>query len=255
MAQEMSECPKKPRISHKWYYIVYFKSFFHPKLYPVKFANRNAAKRAIRVSISKKNRAFYEVISGKKLGDFNFAFLLKLGSIKKFTKYEYDKSKDSPQKRKSQRTLARRRLRRMGMLTPVQNKQSVIGTTKYVKLIKNTQEVAKNPNTIAVAFQLERKNKRLYYVILKKYQSPKKGILFKIRALRINMKTKAMKVVWIQIYNIDVIKPILFTEILQIYGNRLPLDRCREEGLRLDYWKQKTLLKRVLKTLPDTTNP
>ena len=207
------------RLFDKYYYIVYFRDFITPPLYPVYFTNRQAAKRAIRATVSKNKRVFYDVIKGSKLKDFELQFMFSLGNLGKFTKYEYP----SDMRRKSFRTKMRRRLRRMGMLTPAMNKYSVKKSSPYIKVIQNRQKVANSPNTIAKAFRLERKPKHIYYLIQDKKLSKKKGILFEIDALMVNMKTKAVIEKRVQVYRNDIVIPYLTTEIHEAYGGPIKL--------------------------------
>jgi hypothetical protein len=206
---------QKMRLLDKYYYIVYFRDFIKPKIYPVYFVNRNAAIRAIKVSVGKKKRPFYDVLKGSKLKDFKFQFMFRLGHIGDFTKYEYPK--DLKIARKSFRTKMRRRLRRMGMLTPIRNKYDVRQPPAYIKLIHNRQKVANCPNTIARCFRLERKPKHIYYRVLDKKLSKKKGILFEVQANRIDMKTGLIKKQKVQIKRNDIVIPYLLTEVEKMY--------------------------------------
>lgn len=205
----------------KYYYIVYFRDFTKPKLFPVYFTNKNAARRAIRKKVAKKLRAYYEVIKGSKLKDFQDSFLFYLGNLGVFTKYDYPDNLSTRQKRKSFRTRLRRRLRRMGMLTPAKNKYSVRDSPRYIKLIENRQKVAMSPNTQAKAFRLERKSKDIYYLILDKKLSKKRKVLFEVQALQVNMKTKAICTKHVNIYKNDIIIPYLVTEVNKIYGTAI----------------------------------
>lgn len=233
-------------IIDKYYYIVNFKYFLKPRVYPVYFTSKASAKRAIKENVkSRKKQGNYEIIQGKKLKEFSFTFVLKLGKLGEFNKWEYPKELNTQEKRKSYRTLLRRRLRRMGMLTPIKPKNT-IGQISQVRLIKNKQAVADSPNTAALAFRLERKNKNYHYIILSKKISKKKGLLFKIKALKVDMRLKTIKPCGINIQRNDLIIPYLITEIIQLYGKEQDiLDACRRKGLKLDCREQKIVLTKM----------
>lgn len=228
------EFPIKP----EYWYVISFGNFIHLTLFPVYFVNKQAAKRAITSNIPRKAQGKYEVMSGKKLKDFSFRYKINLGRLHKFTKYIYE---DIPkgQRRKTYRTVMRRRLRKMGMLTLIKPKNHITRGIKQTRLIKNKQRIAIAPETWAVSFQLERKPNRYIYLILKKKLSEKKRVLFEIRALRIDMEKAICKKVNIQVYNKDVVRPVLITEIIDaikdistpIHGR---LKRyCRKRGLKI----------------------
>lgn len=223
MAQKSSEANagREKVILKDKYYVVYFRSFIKPVIYPVYFTNKNAAKRAIRKKVSKKNRSYYEIVRGTKLQDFEFSFIFKLGNWGEFNKYDYPKELSTGQGRKSYRTRMRRRLRRMGMLTLAKQKYSVRDDPKYIKLIKNRQKVAMCKNSLAKAFRLERKPAHYYYMILNKEISRKKGILFEVEAIRVNMKTKEVKNLKVNVFKNDIIIPHLITEVQQLYGSEI----------------------------------
>jgi hypothetical protein len=231
----------------KYFYIINFKYFLKPRIYPVYFTSKQAAKRAIRENIkSKKDRALYEIVKGSKLKDFDCTYVFKLGKLGEFKKWEYTPELDTKQKRKSYRTLLRRRLRRMGMLTPVKPKYNVDKPLEQVRLIKNKQWIADSPNTMAMCFRLERKNKNWHYIIIKKKISKKKGILFEIKALRVDIRTKQLKFCKISIQRKDLIIPYLLTETIQLYGKEQDiLDACRGKGISLDYRTQKSVLTKM----------
>jgi len=216
----------------RYYYIINFKYFLRPRIYPVYFVNRAAAKRAIAQNVpSFKERAFYEVIRGKKLKDFEATYVLKLGRLGKSTKYNYNLNYKGLS-RKAYRTEVRRRLRRMGMLTNVRSRYKVEEEPGIVKYKRNKQWVANTPDTWATTFQLERKPKKVYYIILKKWLSLRKGFLFKVKVLRVDVKHKTIKKQVINIKRKDIIIPYLTPEIVKLYGKEL-VARCTAEGVRL----------------------
>lgn len=234
------------RLLDKYYYVVSFRDFIKPKIYPVFFTNKKAAKRAIRVHVGKKRRPFFDVLKGSKLKDFELSFMFTLGALGKFTKYDYPKELDTIQKRKNFRTIMRRRLRRMGMLTPAMSKYHVRKSSPYIKLIQNRQWVADSPYTIAKVFRLERKPSHIYYIILSKELSRKKGILFEVDSLRVDVKRNLVDYKKVQIYRNDIIIPYIMTDLIQLYGAHI-LDIYRKEGLR--FFKRKRDKEKIHQTV------
>lgn len=232
-------------VINKYYYIVNFEYFTRPRIYPVYFTNKKAAQRAIKQNVkSTKNRAFYEIIKGSKLLEFECTYVLRLGRMREFTKYTYSPGLNTIQKRKSYRTLMRRRLRRMGMLTLVRNKFRVEEKPMVVKLIKNTQKVANSPTTQSVVFRLERKNKNIYYIIRKKKISQKKGILFEVKAWKVDVRKKTMESVNIQIQRKDVIIPHLITELIEVNEKFNSIFRQFRKGtVKINKRKKETILR------------
>jgi hypothetical protein len=233
---------------NSYYYLVYFRDFFKPIIYPVYFINKAAANRALKAHVGKKKRVYYQVVRGEKLQEFEFKHLFTLGNLGKFTKYAYTTEMNTKQKRKNFRTILRRRLRRMGMLTLVKNKQSVRHTPQYIKVIKNRQMVAANPYTLSNGFRLERKPKHIYYLIIEKAISKLKGVLWEMTVFQVDMKSKSIKTKKLKVKRNDVVIPHLLTEIIILYGNEEHImDAYRAEGIRFNHPKQKDLLTRMRK--------
>lgn len=232
-------------VIHKYYYIINFKYFTRPRIYPVYFTNKAAAKRAISQNIkSLKERAYYEIIQGKKLVDFECTYVLRLGRLGEFTKYNYPEYLETIQQRKSYRTLMRRRLRRMGMLTDVQNKYRIGEKGKRTQLIHNTQKVADSPTTRSVGFRLERKNKNVYYIIKDKKISKKKGILFELKAWKLDIKKKTVGLISLKIQRKDVIIPYLITEISKKYNDlKLSINRFAKGSVKIHKGEKERFLK------------
>lgn len=221
----------------RYYYIVNFKVFTRPRVYPIYFTNSNAAKSALKMVIkSPQEKAFYEVLRGKKLKEFHVNYVIKLGTIPQFTKYAYPENKKSHQDRKSYRTLLRRRLRRMGMLTLVKNKYR-IGKEKIIKPINNTQIVAKSPTTAAKVIQVERMGLNRYFVILEKELLKKKGFLWKISTIEYNLTNRSFRKRFIKIRRKDLIIPHLLNILNNLYGPNY-LDRIRKKGFGNNNQKQ-----------------
>jgi len=220
---------------NKYYYIINFENFIKPRIYPVHFTNRVAAKRAIKANFpSKKKRVFFEIIRGDKLKQFEATRVFCLGRLPKATKYDYPAGVTSHEEKKNYRTILRRRLRRMGMLTLVRSKFGVEERIPWTRLIENRQEVARSPYTLAKAFRLERKPKEIYYIIINKHISQKKGALFIVETLQVNIRTQQIRKQTIKVRRKDVIIPYLLTELFKLYGNdKKLLDTCRREGLKI----------------------
>lgn len=181
-----------------YYYVIDFRRLMDPVLMPIYFPNSRAAKRVINANYPNRNTSrMFSVMSGKKLKKRVLNYRIGSGNyLRKGGKYPYPGHKMSVQEKKSFRTLLRRRLRRMGLYTTNKAKYEYSeGTAKKIKAIKNFQKVAKNKNSDAKVFRLDRKPRHFYYIILKKCQTAKRGKLFKIRTLQVNTKTgKYLKV-------------------------------------------------------------
>lgn len=198
----------------KYFYIIDFRRFMFPVLMPVYFPNRNTAKRLLDVNITNRNiRKMLSVYSGKKIKKEKLKYKIGWGNyFHKGGKYLY-KPNMTNQEKKSMRTLLRRRLRRMDLFTTNKAKFRYDNKGKKVKHRKNYQKVAKSPNTDAKVFQLDRKPRYYYYIILKKSFSRKMGKLFKIRAIRVNIKTGVWNKVTIYTQRNDIFFPELLANL------------------------------------------
>lgn len=195
-------------IKVKFFYIINFSNLMRPKLMPIYYPTRNTAKRVLRENVkSHEKRKKYTIYSGYKIRDENLEYVI--GSGSKFInggKYPYPHKKMTPQERKSFRTLLRRRLRRMDLLTNNQAKfRYDEKTIKRIKHKPNHQIVAKSPATDAKCFWLERGSRHTWYIVLSKRRSFKVGKLFRIRAIRIGLKTGKWKKVTIYLRTTDII--------------------------------------------------
>lgn len=206
-------------VYNKYWYLVDFKNLLKVRLFPYYFISKQAAKRAKELNFSKANQKFVEVLKGTKVKSFFLAYAMGK-TLGKDTKYTYPDFLISRQERKSFRTLMRRRLRRMGLLTLVKPKRSVKHLPSYIKPIKNKQKVANSPNSIAKVFQIDRKNPKYYYLILEKSLAKKKGKLFKIKCLRFDKTTAELKKVVIYTLRTDILIPYLITELSHIMYER-----------------------------------
>lgn len=229
----------------EYWYIIWLRDFRFITLYPVYFINKESAKRAVRIYFSTNKRHRYTVISGRELKQYKLNYLIKLGKMNRFTKYDFPKDA-TPQQRKTRRTVIRRRLRRMGMLIPKKHKIGIKDNVKQARLLINTQDVANSPNTDARAFRLERKPKRYYYIIISKEKGHKNGVAFKVEVVRYNSKTGKYKKLLMNIYNKDVLIPHLVSEVLaqSINNNNYEKFRkyCLTKGIRLHKTKKRKVL-------------
>lgn len=215
-------------IKLKYWYIIYFKDFIRINLYPVIFISKKGAKRALRLHIDKVHLHRYQVIKGSKLKTYQLKYQLSLGPLSKFTKYEYPADKLTHQERKTYRTVMRRRLRRMDILTLIKPKLRITEKSKQNRWKKNQQKVAKNKNSQARVIQLERKATKYFYMVLQKTRSESNGILFRIESLRFNSKTQELKHIYLNIKNNDIIKPFLIKDLLNLCNEETTKQRILE---------------------------
>lgn len=185
-----------------------------PVLMPVFFPNKRAANRVLTANYPNRNtRRLFSVLNGKELKKHVLNYRIGYGNyLIKGGKYPYPVMEMTPQQKKSFRTLLRRRLRRMGLYTTNTVKYEYsTGKAKKIKAIKNYQRVANNKNSDAKVFRIDRKPRHLYYIILKKCQTSKRGKLFKIRAIRVDIKRGEWKKITIYTNRND----IFFPELLE----------------------------------------
>lgn len=230
----MTTLTNKPLLDY--WYIMDLRNLLSPELYPVYFTSKRAAFRAIKTHVLKRTWYKYSVVKGDKLTDYKYTYNLTLGNMGKFCKYNYPPGLETPQQRKSYRTLLRRRLRRMGMLTLTQSKKTIDKKPGVTKLIKNTQKVAMSPNTDAGVFQIERKPPNYFYLKLKQMESHKAKVLFEVEVIRFNIKTGEFKELLLQIKKKDIIIPYLKTQLWEKAKNskhgKAFLEYCRAKNYR-----------------------
>jgi hypothetical protein len=203
-------------VKEQYYYIIDFRNLFRPVLLPVYFVNKNAAKRALQVNVPKRERRKkYSIMKGVTLKKTPMKYRLREGKLALFTKYQYPDQRETLQQRKTYRTIMRRRLRRMNLLTLIKPKRKITDAVTQVKFKHNNQKVAKSPRSIARAFWLERKGPDKVYLILKKELTKKRGKLFHIKTIEINFKTQEFRKRWIYTQRNDVIVPMILTEIIK----------------------------------------
>lgn len=196
----------------KYYYLVDFKNLLKVRLLPYYFLNKNAAKRAIRDNYPKKSHKYIEVLRGKKVKKFFLTYRMKEG-LAGFTKYDYPLERLTSQQKKTYRTVIRRRLRRMGLLTLVKPKKSIKSKPDYIKPITNKQKVAQNKNSAAKVIQIERKPKQYYYLVLTKEMARKKKYLFSLECIKFDNNKGTMKKVKLHTRRTDVLIPFLITDL------------------------------------------
>jgi len=214
------------KVYSKYWYLVDFTKLTKVKLLPFYFLNPKSAKRALKANYPKKKRKFIEVMKGSKVKDFFLIYCMgnRLG---KYTKYEYSPEKMTHQERKSHRTLMRRRLRRMGLLTLVNPKKSVRDKPDYIKPIINKQKVANSPKSIAKVIRIERKPSRYYYLIHNVKLAKKKKVLWEIEGLRYNATTGEIKKVKVKVYRTDLLIPYLLTDLEDIIYEKIKQEPTR----------------------------
>lgn len=205
-------------VKQKYYYILDFRKFMRPKLIPVYFVNREAAKRVLKANIANRNtRRLFSIIKGITIKNEDIPYTIAYGNyFYRGGKYIYPDTLRTVQGKKSFRTLLRRRLRRMGLQSTNKVKYRYDERVKKVTYKENHQKVAKNKNSDAKVFQLDRKPKRYYYIILKKRPSTKSGKLFKIKCIQVNVKTGEFKKVTIHTNRNDIFLPELLENLKKI---------------------------------------
>jgi hypothetical protein len=237
-------------IKIKYWYIVHLMDYVSIQLFPVYFINKVAAKRALHKNVPFRKMGKYLIMSGKKLKQYELKYLIRLGPLPKFTKYEYPKPTNQMTRleKRNFRTIFRRRLRRMGMLIPKKHKINIKENVKHARLKVNKQKVANSPYSEARVFQLDRKPKHYYYILLRKTRSKKNKVALECKVVKVNIKTGEFKKILLNIYNSDVITPYLLSELyklLKIKGNEYyqPIKRyCNKKGLKVSKAKQKEVL-------------
>jgi hypothetical protein len=199
-----------------YFYIVSFEDFLKPKLLPVYFVNKNAAKRVLKSNVGPKAMGRFRILSGRVIRNEHIPYVLGFGVFGQVEgKYPLDK-KMTPQEKKSLRTMVRRRLRRMGILSTNKAKFRLNERVKMVKYKPNTQIVAQNKNSDAKVFQLDRKPSRYYYILIRKSLSKKSGKLFRLLCIQVNIKTGAHKKMVIHSKRNDIFIPHLLEELKKL---------------------------------------
>lgn len=207
-------------IKNKYWYIIYYKDFVSINLYPVIFISKQGAKRSLKLHIHRVHENKYQVIKGVKLKEYRLKYNLSLGVMSKFFKYEYPTHILTPKERKNYRTIQRRRLRRMDILTLIKPKIKITEKPKQNRWKRNKQKVANSPGSAARIIQLERKSKRYFYLILKKIRSTKKGILFCLETLRYDKNTGELEKMKLSIRTSDLVKPFLLKDLLNLCNEK-----------------------------------
>ena len=210
---------KYPIIKDK-YYILDFSDLSRVRVLNFYFLNRRAAEKCIDVNfVRKKDRKYYAVVIGKDVADEITRDKERKASI--FTKYDYPVDRMTRQERKTYRTVMRRRLRRMDLLTLVKPRKHFKKKPDYIKHIKNKQKVAMSPNTAAKVIQVQRKNPKYYYLILEKSLSDKKGLLFILNCLRFDRRSGDMKQVTLKIKRTDLLIPHLIWDLEKMIHEKI----------------------------------
>lgn len=200
-----------------YYYIINLTNLFKPIILPVYFVNKVAANRAIKTNVPKlQERKKYSVIRGNKLKVMDMKYRIAEGVMRFFSKYDYEPNM-TRRERMRIRQSHRRRLRRMNLYAKIKVKKHIKEPVKQVKYIKNTQKVSTSPKTKAKAFTIERKGLNWVYIVLKSGLTKRTGKLFRIYALRINLKQGGrFKRKWIYTQRNDILHPLLITQVIEL---------------------------------------
>lgn len=219
----------------KYYYIVSFKDLLNVRLFPHYYLNRNAAKRAIKANFPKKKWKRYQVMRGSQLRDYNLVYSMSRG-LGKFTKYEYPDDRVTKQKRKTYRTVMRRRLRRMGLLTLGKPKKSIKSQPDIIKPIKNKQKVAMNKNSAAKVIRIERLPSHYYYLVLSAKPAKKKGYLFRLKVLKFDKLKGSIKKMILITRRTDILIPYLITDLEYLIYEQI--QKCPNKRKAIAYYSK-----------------
>jgi len=204
------------KIYKSYWYVLDFTNFQKPTVLPIYFLSKKLAKEGIRRGVKKNLRRYYRPIQGKVIIKHEFPVVFKKGTWKKVTKYDYPTDRLTAQQKKTFRTVMRRRLRRMGILSIVRPKLKITEKPKIIKEVVNRQKVAKNKNSEAKIFQLQRKPRHIFYFLVRKRLSAASGKLFLLNVIRINLKDGSLMEIELETKRHDLIRPILLSEFKKI---------------------------------------
>lgn len=207
-------------VHNKYWYIVDFRNFLKPKLLPHFYTSDKAANRSIKLNFLGKRKARYKVMKGDAVKEYFLNYLMQEGTGH-FRKYVYPNLCITAQQRKDHRSVMRRRLRRMGLLTLPKIKHSIKGKMQKVKPIINRQYHANRQTHKIKVLQIERKGFLFYYVVLSKELSEKRGRLFKLNTLRYNKRTGEMAQVYIHTYKTDFLTPYLIVTLQNLINEKI----------------------------------
>lgn len=223
-----------------------FYDFKNPKLLPIYFINKKAAQKAIKLNVGRQKRRFYEVLKGEKIANEKYPYRLICGTWQKSRKYDYPADRVTKKQQQDFRCLMRRRLRRMGLYTKIKHKKKYNDRPDTIKIIKNYQRIANNPNTKARAIKLDRKPDKYIYVIIKKKPPSHAHYLVCLDTIRINLKNGNYSLWNLNVLRHDIIRPYLLSE-LYAKIEKLPTFKeivkcCREQGIKKISKRQKVIL-------------
>lgn len=213
----MIKTTKEFPLKEEYWYILDFRKFLLPKLMPVYFDSKQSAKRVLAANIPKRTIKSFTILKGETILQEHIPYRVAFGHyLRRGGKYRYPKESINWQARKSFRTLMRRRLRRMKLLTNVKVKARYDGKFSFVKYIENTQKVAMNKNSDAKVFQIDDKPKKYFYILIKKSMSEKARRLFKLRCIRIDIKTGSYNTMILHTKRNTLFIPYLLEELKQM---------------------------------------
>lgn len=209
-------------IRGNYYYIIDFRNLRKPKLLPIYFLSKRRAKILLKKYVpilSERNQ--FSIFRGKKIKSQKIRYKLSAGKDKTLFfgfngKYDFPSARKWNITQKAYRTLMRRRLRRMGLLTKVPGKVKYNKAPRFA-YVENHQKVANCPHTLAQAFQLDRKPEHIYYIILKKWPN---RTFFTFDCMRLDIKNRTIKRVKIKGRRTDIIHPYILPEIWNLINKK-----------------------------------
>lgn len=203
-----------------YYYVVDFKNLLKVRLLPRFFLNKESAIRAIQLNFPKSRHKYVDAIRGSQLKEFLLTYEMST-RLGKYVKYDYADGL-TRQKKKSLRTLIRRRLRRMGLYTRIKTKYHIKDAQITLpQLIKNTQKVAITPGTLSQVISLARKPGVFYWVKSKKPSRKTWGLL-RLGCIKFDLRRGCKnKTTYLTLKQTDVITPYTLGELEKLLYAKL----------------------------------
>lgn len=225
-------------INNRYYYILYYDNILTPKLLPIYFTSLPIAEQQLAKEIPKQFRHKYEVVKGSEIKDvlkYRGLNVWKLGVQRKF---KYPDNCITKKDKKNFRIISRRRLRRMGVYYRTKAKGYVFDKEHKPEFIKNVQVLTQNKSgrSISKAFKLDRMGESIIYVLLEKLDRKPEDCIFRCRAIRINLKAGTRRTVTMKVYNHDIMRPYLLTELYHelLHSKNAPriIVFCQKNGVK-----------------------
>lgn len=206
-------------------YILYLKDITNIRALPYHFPSVSLAQHSLLGSVPKKDRALFKVVSGRYIKKYLPKLYHKIKV--KLYKYKYPGDLKTYQEKKSFRTITRRNLRRMDLLT-LNNRPTKItkrDKLKGIKHVKNKQAIATQQNTFVRVIQLDKFNKNTYLMVTK-ILSPKRGKdLCRLKCYRVDFKKGTVFKTKVRVQNKDLLTPFTlsrFRKIEENYSFKIP---------------------------------